>query len=85
MKNLTLQGIALILILVFTGVMISSSQVPIIDECMIAQLICLAMQNYAKWICSQPGPVNIENCKAANQEASAACMAAEIICSGGCY
>ena len=84
MKSLTLQCIALLLILVFTGVMISSSQIPI-DDCLIAQLICTAMENYAQYICKQPGPVNPELCKAAHQAALQVCLAAEMICSGGCY
>ena len=85
MKSLTLQCIALLLILVFTGVMISSGQIPIIDECTIARLICTAMENYAQSICKQPGPVNFERCRAARQAALEVCLAAEMICSGGCY
>ena len=87
MKSVKLQCIALLLILVFTGVMISSGQIPI-DECLIARLICTAMENYAQYICNQqPGPVNPdpELCKAARQAALEVCLAAEMICSGGCY
>ena len=84
MKSLTLQCIALLLILIFTGVMISSSHIPI-DDCLIAQLFCTAMENYAQDICKQPGPVNFELCKAAHQTALQVCLAAEMICSGGCY
>ena len=84
MKSLTLQCIALLLILVFTGVMISSSQIPI-DDCLIAQLICIAMENYAQYICSLPGPRDPRNCKAARFAAMEACIDAELVCSGGCY
>ena len=84
MKSFSLQCIALLLILVFTGVMISSSQ-SLIDECLIARLICTAMENYAQSICKQPGPVNFEHCKAAHQTALQVCLAADMICSGGCY
>ena len=84
MKSFRLQRIGLLLILVFTGVMLSSSQISS-DDCLIAQLICIAMENYAQHICKQPGPVDFELCKAVNQSALQVFLAAEMICSGGCY
>ena len=84
MKSFRLQCLALLLILVFTGVMISSSQISS-NDCLIAQLICIAMENYAQHICKQPGPANFELCKAVHQTALQVCLQAEMICSGGCY
>ena len=84
MKSFRFQCTALLLILVFTGVMISSSQSSI-DDCLIARLICIAMENYAQYICKQPGPVNFELCKTVHQAALEVCLAAEMVCSGGCY
>lgn len=82
MKSFKLQCIVLLLILVFSGGMISSSS---IDECLIAEMICMGMESYARYICSLPGPQNPELCKAARIAAIKACLEAAIVCSGGCY
>ena len=84
MKSFKLQYIALLLILVFSGGMILSSSVSI-DECLIAEMVCMAMESYARYICSLPGPRAPGLCKAAKIAAMEACLEAEIVCSGGCY
>ena len=83
MKSFKLQYIALLLILVFSGSMISSSFTSI-DECLIAEMICMAMESYARYICSLPGPRDPRLCKAAKIAAAEACLEAAIVCSGGC-
>ena len=82
MKSFKLQCIALLLILVFSGGMISSSS---IYECLIAEAICMAAESYARYICSLPGPREPGLCKAAKIAAMEVCLAAETVCSGGCY